>query len=122
MVGFCLVLGVVPALCILLTQSAAIVDSPLGVAAGLINGGCWLALVFMIGTSLGFGLPGMVQYAPLCMSFLNAIAAVAMWRGMPPVYPPDSCQTCGYTLKYLTEPRCPECGTPCDLPKPGQPD
>ncbi len=29
-------------------------------------------------------------------------------------FPSDHCQKCGYNLEGLTEPRCPECGTPFD--------
>jgi len=29
-----------------------------------------------------------------------------------PVYPEGYCTICGYNLHALTEPRCPECGTP----------
>jgi hypothetical protein len=31
-----------------------------------------------------------------------------------PIYPDGFCQSCGYSLRGLTVPRCPECGTPFD--------
>ena len=38
---------------------------------------------------------------------------VRRWRcvGLPP---PDRCYQCGYMLRGLPEPRCPECGEPFD--------
>ena len=39
-----------------------------------------------------------------------AIPTLLVWRFVPK-FPRGHCRRCGYNLKGLTEPRCPECGT-----------
>jgi ribosomal protein L40E len=46
---------------------------------------------------------------------------VFAYRNVPASYDPSRCSRCGYLLYGLTEPRCPECGTPCDLSSVGGP-
>ncbi len=45
---------------------------------------------------------------------LVCLIPVYIRRRFWPVYPSGQCQRCGYLLKGLTVPRCPECGKPFD--------
>ena len=46
-----------------------------------------------------------VTSLPLC--------GLVWWRNrFRPIFPPGHCAKCGYNLRGLPEPRCPECGTP----------
>ena len=48
---------------------------------------------------------------PLYALFLAvALPTLLVWRFVPK-FPRGHCRSCGYNLKGLTEPRCPECGT-----------
>lgn len=53
---------------------------------------------------------GWALYAPLAAG-VAALTRRTRRVGQPP---PDECHNCGYSLKGLTEPRCPECGAPFD--------
>ena len=51
-----------------------------------------------------------------------ALACVTVWTHNRywPIYPPGYCKGCGYCLRGLPEPRCPECGRafdPAEVPK-----
>ena len=60
---------------------------------------------------MSFGLTMLAVWAATCLP----LAGVVYWRNCyRPVYPPGHCTTCGYNLRGLPEPRCPECGTPFD--------
>ena len=51
-------------------------------------------------------------YAYLCLS---GLLTIKVWRSRPMTWQPWECQSCGYPLYGLTEPRCPECGTSFDM-------
>lgn len=36
--------------------------------------------------------------------------ATREWSSPPPIEPETRCRNCGYILRGITEPRCPECG------------
>jgi len=46
------------------------------------------------------------------LSVAIAVGLAAFLFAGGKAYDPDHCSNCGYPLKGLTEPRCPECGTP----------
>ncbi len=65
-----------------------------------------------VGTFVGFFLGGLAG----CFAGTAAIAGAAFFFGprLPfvfPRHPPGFCPVCGYELRRLTTPRCPECGT-----------
>lgn len=47
---------------------------------------------------------------------LTVIVSLFLWPRLP-VWEPGSCTQCGYPLRGLPLPRCPECGTPFDPDK-----
>lgn len=58
---------------------------------------------------------------PLQPLFLFLVVATSVLWWLVPSYPPGCCRKCGYNLRGLTEPRCPECSTefdPSTLPSP----
>lgn len=70
----------------------------------LIEPGIWFFVLFPLGcTVIGFLLP-----------FSVLAGLVFLHNRYSPSYPAGQCQRCGYHLRGLTEPRCPECGTPFD--------
>jgi hypothetical protein len=70
---------------------------------------------------LMFGLL-LANVASWLMTYIPLHITVYSRRQYWPVYPPGYCKKCGYDLRGLPLPRCPECGTPFDpaaLPEPG---
>ena len=77
------------------------------------------AVLAMAGPSRWMGIVLVVSYvvvllpwlpALLLIPFLIVVATSRARRGTP--IPPGVCVRCGYDLRGLPEPRCPECGTP----------
>lgn len=60
---------------------------------------------------------GLVLYATAyVMYFLYAVVASAIGMFWPRTRPdPERCKKCGYCLRGLSPPRCPECGTPFEM-------
>lgn len=80
--------------------------------AGALTGLC---VTFIIPPLLGFGVSNLWPMACavwLVYGFGAAIFVglpILAWRGHEP--PPGRCLGCGYDLRGLPQPRCPECGT-----------
>lgn len=55
----------------------------------------------------------MLIHGMICLALLVPLS-IHTWRAAPQDAHPGQCRTCGYLLYGLTEPRCPECGTPFD--------
>ncbi|RJP36293.1 MAG: hypothetical protein C4547_07575 [Phycisphaerales bacterium] len=59
-----------------------------------------------------------MDYFPLCTfcvigaEFVSGLALGLI--AVPEKFPVDACRKCGYLLRGLPEPRCPECGTAFD--------
>lgn len=76
------------------------------------------------------GLLGVAQFSTLGMAVALAISLPIKWgiacaplcgivflrNRYRPLYPPGHCTQCGYNLRGLPEPRCPECGTAFEPP------
>jgi hypothetical protein len=78
--------------------------------------------MFVISPLMGFGVSNLWPLA--CGFWLIYGFFPAMIVGLPVRWlmarreiPAGHCQSCGYDLRNLTEPRCPECGTPFDSKK-----
>ena len=76
-----------------------------------------LGLAGFFGTppSLSFGLITGLMLALLVSWVVTGLplSGLVWWRNrFRPVYPPGHCAECGYNLRGLPQPRCPECGTP----------
>jgi hypothetical protein len=102
----------------------------------------WVISATATGVAIGLALAGYFGSPPsLSMTIVAGLlgATVMRWvaTGLPlcgvvwwrnryrPVFPPGHCAKCGYNLRGLPEPRCPECGTPFDPrqhknPEPGE--
>jgi len=81
--------------------------------------------VYLYSTSAGLGPPPLPARTILWIWLVNdlvffggfcgpLVAAVFVRNRYWPVYEPGYCGACGYNLRGLPEPRCPECGTPFD--------
>lgn len=93
---------------------------------GLLLGGLHAGIcLFFWGlvVALNWG-PGRAHYPFLWMGTAYTIlTAVPHWlvlRRRLPSADPYECTGCGYSLRCLTEPRCPECGRPFDPALPGR--
>lgn len=60
----------------------------------------------------GILLHGAIWWGAPCLLLCGV---VFVRRRFWPAYPDGHCAVCGYDLRYLPEPRCPECGTPFSL-------
>lgn len=89
------------------------------VLVGIVHCAMFGLLVALIGVT-GWS-PSEAQYPFLWIGavYVGTIIPLSVhaWRGAPPTHHPFECRKCGYLLYGLTEPRCPECGTPFEPPK-----
>lgn len=97
---------------VLVAASAAYVGAIIGslflyVQVGFLRGTAWKGLV------LDITLNNSAVWGIVCLLHCGA---VRLHNTLWPVYEPGHCVNCGYNLRGLPEPRCPECGQPFDGP------
>jgi hypothetical protein len=63
---------------------------------------------------LTFGWSPWVGVPLVAILLAVAVPTLLVWRFVPK-FPPGHCRRCGYNLKGLTQPRCPECGASFEL-------
>ncbi len=89
------------------TLAGCLGQIPISLASFLINQeiigpGIWFWLFSpVVQIVVGWGLP-----------FAMIVLVIVLRRKYAPVFAPGHCRRCGYDLKGLPQPRCPECGTP----------
>jgi len=85
------------------------------VGAGILVVSVAIVAIFTAVSSIpgGGGLLGPLLLVAIVVAMLLMLA-VSRTRFRDRQHEPGCCEECGYPLSALTEPRCPECGTPFD--------